>query len=77
MLIAEPRCHSSSTSRGHIQTSMNQPISDDPCLGNPRPKNAGQIVAIEHPEMEYGPEKWSVVTVGGGSFEMIVSKMKS
>ncbi len=56
---------------------MNQPISDDPCLGNPRPKNAGQIVAIEHPEMEYGPEKWSVVTVGGGSFEMIVSKMKS
>ena len=42
-------------------------IGGDPCVGNPRPENAGQIIAVHHPEMEYGPGKWSVVTVGDGT----------
>jgi hypothetical protein len=33
--------------------------------GNLRPENAGQIIVVHHPEMEYGAGKCSLVRVGG------------
>jgi hypothetical protein len=51
----------------NIQQSMNSQMNDDPCVGNPRPENAGKIVAVNHSEMEYVPGKWTVVTVGDGT----------
>lgn len=46
---------------------MNINVSGNPVIGNSPAKNAGEIVALNHPELEYGPGKWSVVTVGDGT----------
>ena len=46
---------------------MNIETDFDPCRGNPRPNDAGNIIAVHHPDIEYGPGKWRVVTVGDGT----------
>jgi hypothetical protein len=48
---------------------MNTLGNNDTCVGNPGPEKAGQIVAVFHPDIKYGPGKWSVVTVGDGTFD--------